>query len=121
MPGARRADLDLFRDLELIETPGTGLDQRAGRWDDTELCAIGDRAASPGPGDDRRSGTAEPIITWLSTIGRGCHPRLRTKRPEAGQGGPPRPTSSGIQPIAGCAGPVANRPLATGRGGRRSP
>ena len=35
--------------------------------------------------------------------------------------GPGVRASSRIQPIAGCPGPVANRPLATGRGGRRSP
>ena len=86
-----------------------------------QLCAMGDRADSPAPGDDRRPGTAEPIITGGSKIGPECIRRHRTLRPEAGRGGPPRSSSSRIQPIAGCPGPAANRPLATGRGGRRSP
>ena len=81
----------------------------------------GTERPAPVPETTDVPGTAEPIITGRSRIGPGCRRRHRTLRPEAGRGGPRRPTSSRIQPIAGCPGPVANRPLATGRGGRRSP
>jgi hypothetical protein len=81
----------------------------------------GTERTAPGPGDDGVPGTAEPIITGGSQIGPGCRPRPRSLRPEAGQAGFPRPTSSRIQQFAGCPGPVANRPLATGRGSRCPP
>ena len=61
---------------------------RGGRFPD--LCAIGDRSANPGRGDDRVPGTAQPIITGRSRIGPGCHRRHRTLRPEAGRVGPRR-------------------------------
>ena len=37
------------------------------------------------------------------------------------EAGPGVRAASRIQPVAGCPGPAANRPLATGRGGRRPP
>ncbi len=56
-----------------------------------------------------------------SGIDRRGRRQLRCLRPGAERGGSRRATRSGIPPVTGGPGPAADRPEATGRGGRLSP